>query len=72
MPSSLRWAAQRPIHFWANSVSAGRRGRKLAEKAFLRPAVLVPTIRSVGISMMPRSTRPAIMASSKISSSTCG
>ena len=57
-------------HLAANSVLAARRGMKLAAKAEVRPAALVPTIPSVGMLMSPMSTRPAAMESSRISSST--
>ena len=72
MPSSPRWASQRLIHFPANSVSGSSRGRKSAEKADRRPAVLVPTIWSMGISITPSSVWPATIESLIISSSTWG
>ena len=72
MPSSPRWAAHSSFHLKANSESGSSRGMKLAAKALRRPAVLVPVTCSVGISMTPMSTRPATMASSRISSSTWG
>ena len=68
MPSSLRWAAQSSIHLKANSVSGPSRGMKSAAKAVRRPSPLVPTIWSEGMLMTPRSTTPATMESSSISS----
>ena len=61
MPS-VRWAAQRSIHFVANSELLSSRGRKLGEKAEMRPAVLVPTMRLAGISTRP--TRVLLSAAS--------
>ena len=72
MPSSPKWASQRLTHFPANSESGSSRGRKSAEKAERRPAVLVPTIWSMGISMTPSSVCPATMESLMISSNTWG
>ena len=50
MPVSERFASQRDIHFWANSLSSGSRGKNPAVRAEVRPRVRVPAIRSMGIS----------------------
>ena len=69
MPSS-RWASQRFDHLTANSVSSSRRGIKLEAKAVWRPAVLVPTMLSAGMSTSPRGSCATMSASAMISSST--
>ena len=72
MPVSPRWAAQRLTHLTANSDLLSSRGRKEAVKAVMRPADLVPMIRSEGISTSPTSTTESVLFSGRISSSTAG
>ena len=72
MPVSPRWAAQRLTHLTANSDLLSSRGRKDAVKAVMRPADLVPMIRSEGISTSPTSTTESVLFSGRISSSTAG
>ena len=62
-------AHREPDTFFEYAKSAESRGMKSAAKAVRRPSPLVPTICSEGILMTPRSTTPATMESSRISSS---
>ena len=44
--------------------------KELTANAFVRPTLFVPTILSMGISIRPRSTSPAVIPSARISSRT--
>ena len=72
IPVLPRWASHRFIHLEANSELDSSRGRKWGVKAVIRPADLVPMIRSEGISMRPRSRVISAATSGTSSSSTAG
>ena len=66
-PSS-RWAMHRRTHFWPNSLSAAYSGMKLAAKLVARVALLVPTIRDRGISLVGWRTSAMMPQCSRYSS----
>ena len=72
MPVSDRCASHRAIHFVANSLSSPSRGKKLADRAEIRPALRVPTIRSMGISWQGSSWTVMAPRFGSSSSSTAG
>jgi len=72
MPTSPRWATHRFAHLFANSDWGLSSGRKLGEKAVMRPADFVPMICWEGISSTPRSCTTLVLLSGRISSSTTG
>ena len=69
MPSS-RCASHKFDHLNANSVLSSKMGIKFGAKAVCRPAVLVPTMLSAGISTSPSGSCATIFTPAKSSSST--